>query len=252
MHRGGLFRAPDRDGTRRFYDGLVAGDVRRGMWGKDARFSSERILSSDLVRRYYTAVVSGLLAPQDRVLDLGCGTGGFLAVTAPFCHSITGVDVTPAFVRATRELIGQRGINNAEGVLGSGTALPFADGSFDAVVMVYVLHHLADVSGTLADVRRVLRPGGKLIAFEPNKLNPLLFLLHLVDRNEWGLLSLGRPGRYREVVGRHFTIETLAFSGLVVGPQSPVYAAAADFLAKGWGRHFLSWLCPKLYFVARR
>lgn len=104
-----------------------------------------------------------LPAGPARVLDAGCGTGGFirrLRTTRPE-WSVTGVDLSAQAVGLARERSG------AEIVQGSLTALPFADGSFDAVSTGDVLYHIADPRAAVGEMTRVLRPGGVLVVNEP-------------------------------------------------------------------------------------
>jgi SAM-dependent methyltransferase len=98
-----------------------------------------------------------------RVLDAGCGTGGFVrAVRATHPNwTLTGVDVSPLACGLARERTG------AEVVEGSITALPFADGSLDAVTTGDVLYHLDDPVTALREFARVLRPGGVVVVNEP-------------------------------------------------------------------------------------
>jgi ubiquinone/menaquinone biosynthesis C-methylase UbiE len=80
------------------------------------------------------------------------------------------------------------------------SGLPFNDDSFDAAVLMDVIHHLETPAETLKEVVRVLKPGGLFIAFEPNNLNPMVTLVYTFDRNEWGIFRLGMPGRYRSLL----------------------------------------------------
>ncbi len=98
------------------------------------------------------------LRPGERVLDLACGAG----VTAAHLRDsygavVTGVDASPAFLEEAR--LRDPGI---EWVLGSAATLPFAAASFDAVFAECFLSSLADPAPVLREVRRVLRPGGRL------------------------------------------------------------------------------------------
>ncbi|MFZ5496165.1 MAG: class I SAM-dependent methyltransferase [Verrucomicrobiota bacterium] len=98
-----------------------------------------------------------------RVLDAGCGTGGFiraLRASQP-AWTVTGVDLEPQAVALARERTG------AEIVEGAITALPFADAAFDAVSTGDVLYHVEDTAAALREFARVLRPGGAVVVNEP-------------------------------------------------------------------------------------
>jgi len=107
------------------------------------------------------------LAPEGRVLDVGCGTGRFLGAL-PAHYERVGIDVSAEMLDRARE----KGIEVFEA---SGDALPFDDASFDLVTTFAVLHHLIDpelVVATLREISRVVRPGGAAIVWDHNPLNP--------------------------------------------------------------------------------
>jgi 2-polyprenyl-6-hydroxyphenyl methylase/3-demethylubiquinone-9 3-methyltransferase len=94
-----------------------------------------------------------------RVLDLGCA-GGFMAEALDDRGArVTGIDPAAGAVAAARRHAGAAG-REIDYLVGVGEALPFADASFDHVVCVDVLEHVADLDRVLSEVARVLRPGG--------------------------------------------------------------------------------------------
>ena len=99
----------------------------------------------------------------DRVLDLGCGDGAFAAALLDAGCAVTMADVAEEALRRARARA-----RGAEAVkLAEGGPLPFAEDAFDVVWAGEVLEHVADVAGLLAEVRRVLRWGGRLLATTP-------------------------------------------------------------------------------------
>lgn len=96
-----------------------------------------------------------------RILDAGCGAGPLAAALRDRGAHVTGVDASAGMLAlARRRLGGDADLRLAD----LSDPLPFADGAFDDVVASLVLHYLEDWGPTLAEVRRVLRPGGRLIA----------------------------------------------------------------------------------------
>lgn len=89
------------------------------------------------------------VAPGASVLDLGCGTGHFAHALARHGLRVVGVDPEPAMLAVARE--------RAPVVCGDGLHLPFADGAFDAAILVAVLKFVADPVALLAEARRVAR-----------------------------------------------------------------------------------------------
>src|SRR5262249_32618986 len=117
------------------------------------------------------AMAAGLLArfglgPRSRTIDLGCGTGGHLAVSSAVPPTLpAGVDLSPlALDRARRRFPGAPFVR-ADVTRG----LPFRDETVHAVTVFNVLYHtwIADEVPVLRDVARILRPGGLLLATEP-------------------------------------------------------------------------------------
>jgi len=98
-----------------------------------------------------------------RVLDAGCGTGGFIRFLSATDHGwqLTGVDVSPVACGLARARTG------AEIIEASITALPFADGSFDAIVTGDVIYHVEDAAAVLREFARCVRPGGVVLVNEP-------------------------------------------------------------------------------------
>ena len=95
-----------------------------------------------------------------RVLDLGCGDGQISRLLAGSGAQVVGVDPTWNQIRVAHERGGGAAFARSEAA-----ELPFADGSFDAVVACLVFEHIDDVDGAIAEVARVLRPGGQFSFF---------------------------------------------------------------------------------------
>lgn len=103
------------------------------------------------------------------VLDAGSGLGGpsrYLAET--FGCDVTGVDLAPGFVRVAEALAERAGLaDKVRYQVGSITELPFEDGRFDLVWTQHVVMNIADRDGLHAELRRVLKPGGRLAFYDP-------------------------------------------------------------------------------------
>jgi len=100
--------------------------------------------------------------PGQRVLDVGCGNGAALIHLArAFRLEATGVDIDPDQIQ-----VAAQGANGREGttfLVSDATKLPLADGGFDIVYTNKTTHHVADWPNAIAEMARVLRPGGHLI-----------------------------------------------------------------------------------------
>jgi demethylmenaquinone methyltransferase / 2-methoxy-6-polyprenyl-1,4-benzoquinol methylase len=104
----------------------------------------------------------GLVAGM-RLLDLATGTGVVARAASRVCGGSArhvGVDPSIGMLLEARETV------NAPLVMGSGDGLPFRDDSFDMVTIGFALRHFADLTATFAELRRVLAPGGRVLALE--------------------------------------------------------------------------------------
>ena len=107
-----------------------------------------------------TEALDAIIAEQPlRVLEVGPGLGAFAARIAAALPGVrlTAIDQSPRFVELTRS----RGVDAREGDVQD---LPFGDEAFDVVAALWMLYHVPDVCRALAEVRRVLRPGGLFVA----------------------------------------------------------------------------------------
>jgi ubiquinone/menaquinone biosynthesis C-methylase UbiE len=97
--------------------------------------------------------------PGDLALDVATGTGNTAFALAPYVRRVIGLDVTPEMLEQARLLEAERGIKNADWVLGDVAELPFADDTFDLYTVRAAPHHFADVGAFLNEAFRVLKPG---------------------------------------------------------------------------------------------
>src|SRR5579864_2324831 len=114
------------------------------------------------------------------VLELGCGLGDLLADILERGYICYAVEASPQMVAAARETLARRKVGDQNLVIqGSAQALPFSDASFDTVVSTFPSEYIYDPD-TIAEVARVLRPGGHLVVVEGANLLPIGFLQPLL------------------------------------------------------------------------
>lgn len=144
---------------------------RRGLGVEPHRFSRGWSTAHAGVPEYRIQKLERLGVVQGRWLDLGCADGYYAHVLRiRGASEVTGVDLDERAVAKAQELWGQTsGIDFA---VGPAERLPFADRSFDGVLMNEVLEHLPDEHAALVEARRVLVPNGCLAAFSPNRWFP--------------------------------------------------------------------------------
>jgi ubiquinone/menaquinone biosynthesis C-methylase UbiE len=102
------------------------------------------------------------LAEDDLVLDVAAGTGHVARGFAPHVRAVVAVDATAAMLERGWIEAKRGALRNVVFMHADATALPFVDGSFDVVVSRFALHHFEDPAVPIAEMRRVLRPGGRL------------------------------------------------------------------------------------------
>jgi len=129
----------------------------------DRRFRSEYDYA--LFEYYRSAKVIAFLeragiSISGRILDAGCGGGGMPLSLAEETTGVIGIDLVDRFRDAGTRLAVEKGLGNLEFLQADGTALPFADRSFDCVLSHAVIEHVSDAERYLAQCRRVLKPGG--------------------------------------------------------------------------------------------
>lgn len=124
--------------------------------------------------------------PEGRLLDLGAGTGAANDVFGD--RAVVALDPSPEMLSLNQ--VGHR-------VVGVGEQLPFCSGAFDAVFSAYVFRNLDSVPGTMGEIRRVLRPGGKV-----------------------GIVDLGRPEQpWKAKLHRAGTSVVLPAAGMTIGAR---------------------------------
>mmetsp|Transcript_54428 Transcript_54428/g.100574 ORF Transcript_54428/g.100574 Transcript_54428/m.100574 type:complete len:307 (-) Transcript_54428:224-1144(-) len=119
-------------------------------------------------RKFLAPALDGLLGGSDAgavVLDVGCGTGALVRHIAkmPGVRKVIGIDPSPYFLDLARQGVAEDSLQNVEFIEGTSTDLPLSDMSVDLVTCVHLLNHVPTRhhAKTLAEVRRVLKEGGK-------------------------------------------------------------------------------------------
>src|SRR5215210_801923 len=126
------------------------------------------------------ALLLGELRPGERVLDLGCGAGRFVAALREAGADAVGVELAEAALERAR-----RNVPGAElHALGPGGTIPLEDASVDLVWCSEVLEHVPDTAGLLSEARRVLRTGGRLLVTTPSHDLPRRLLIALARFDE--------------------------------------------------------------------
>lgn len=123
--------------------------------------------------------------PGGHLLDVGGGTGALaLKLSRALDASVTVVDPTPEMIRYVPDE------HRVATVLGSAEALPFEDGSADAILVSDAFHHFRDQPAAAAEFERVLRPGGGIVVLELDPTGPFMRALVAAEK------LFGEPGAF--------------------------------------------------------
>lgn len=187
-------KAASIEEVRLFWDEHICGDIFTSM---TERYSPAYLAEVRSRRYHYAYHLLPFLhrvaqaADGGRVLEIGCSMGMDLAELIERGCQCTGLDLSPESVRVAKYHLALRGL---EATLTSGNAecLCFPDESFDVVYSFGVLHHTPDIERALAEVARVLRPGGRLFLmlysrYSLNNLVHVLFRIPYESPRDWGI-----------------------------------------------------------------
>lgn len=162
------------------------------------------LLSYGQDRRWKRRLVRGLpAAPGTRVLDLACGTGDIAFEAASQGARVVGLDITHRMLQLARDRRARSAARVAL-VEGDMMALPFPDASFDVVTTGYGLRNVPELASALAEIGRVLVPGGTLLSLDfdrpRNRVQRGTYLAYLtVVGSVLGFALHGDPDTYRYI-----------------------------------------------------
>jgi ubiquinone/menaquinone biosynthesis C-methylase UbiE len=189
--------AQDKQKEIAFFDGHAAADA------------YDVFTPESNVRLITTCMRLAGLKPAARVADLGCGSGVFTDLLHKLGYNAVGLDISPKLIA-----LGRAKYPNVEFHEGDVEQLPFPTESLDGVLLSGLVHHLPDPSRCAGEVFRVLKPGGSFVAFDPNRMNPFMYLYR--DRSSPFYSSVGVTENERPVLA-HQIAAVFRRSGFKVG-----------------------------------
>ena len=168
-----------------------------------ARYDSAYFIKLFQVPLWHRTVVEALETEIESadVLDVGCGTGSLLADLARSgATSLAGVDLAPKILEVAREKLSAAGAEADLRVADAEEPLPWASESFDVATLTGALHHFYRPHDVLAEIYRVIRPGGRLLLVDPCFFTPLrqlfnLYLRVLPHDGDYHFYSAAQAGR---------------------------------------------------------
>ncbi len=213
-------------------------DYTMGYGEEYLRFSSEVRVEEAI------ALLKPRLEPGYRVLDLGCGLGhislALARAVAP--GKVYGIDMEPTQVELCRELAAELDVANAAFKVADAAHLPFDDGSFDVVNCCDVLAYIPDTPAVLAEVRRVLKPGGIVHCREMMVETCYVYPSNKVLDRGWGMFSdtlLWDDGHPQLGKSIHVCLKESGFTDVDMSPVYEIYAGHEGVesffnLVEGW------------------
>jgi demethylmenaquinone methyltransferase/2-methoxy-6-polyprenyl-1,4-benzoquinol methylase len=157
--------------TAGYQSGQLAPDAVRRMFDRIAPVYDvmNHVMTAGLDRRWRRLTAQSVVRPGDAVLDACCGTGDLAVAAARAGGRVTGLDFSAAMLERAR-----RKAPELEWLEGDLLALPFGDASFDAATVGFGVRNVEDLPRAIAELRRVLRPGGRLGVLEITRPRGLL------------------------------------------------------------------------------
>jgi demethylmenaquinone methyltransferase/2-methoxy-6-polyprenyl-1,4-benzoquinol methylase len=128
-----------------------------------------RLMTAGLDQRWRREAAEAVVRPGDRVLDSCCGTGDLAIAAAAAGGNVTGIDFSKPMLERARSKA-----PDIEWVEGDALALPLADETFDSATVGFGVRNLSELDKGLRELRRVLRPGGRLAILEITRPRGLL------------------------------------------------------------------------------
>ena len=122
--------------------------------------ASSAITDAGLTQRFVTALGEAI---RGSVLDVACGPGILSAAIARTAREVVAFDLTPEMLKKAKQRCSEAGLTNVGFLEGNATGLPFVNGAFDAVVTRLSVHHFDQPGRVMAEIFRVLRPGGSFV-----------------------------------------------------------------------------------------
>jgi len=154
------------------------------------------------------------------ILDVGCGTGFYFPILKEYTSKLTGIDFSPEMIQEAKKLIKNKKFKNVMAEIANIEKLKYKDNSFDCVLCFDVLHHIQNLNKGLSEIKRVLKDKCVFIAIEPNMLNPMMFIAHLVPKEERGAVKRNYPGLIKKILKKYFSKVSISYINYIASAKN--------------------------------
>ena len=200
-------------------------------WDKTARKYAARPVANVPAYEDTLTRTRAYLHPQDKVLELGCGTGTTALKLAGDVGHLTATDVSSEMIAIGREKLADNGPGNVDFQVADIASAPATDGGYDAVLAFNMLHLVEDLPGALRVIHDRLKPGGVMISKSVG-----------VGEANWLLRSVALP--LLTLLGKAPFVHVMA-----AGDFDPVIAAAGFDIVE---THTYQGMAPTRFIIARK
>jgi ubiquinone/menaquinone biosynthesis C-methylase UbiE len=153
----------------------------RAIWDKQAPGYDNRVLK--MYKHAYDLSIQkvrSVLSPDQRVLEIGCGTGIISLGIAPYVEAVVATDISPQMISVAKSKAESSSVSNIEFRVCDGYAVPYDDESFDVVLLFNTLHVVKEPAALLHEAHRLLKPAGRLVSATDCYAEPVPFLVRLM------------------------------------------------------------------------
>ena len=127
------------------------------------------------IKNSYTPILEKYITKNDRVLEIGCGTGAITEIIKGLCRELKASDVSKSMLEVAKQKI-----KGVEFSIADTQELPFNDGAFTVVVGLNTFSYCGDKRKAIGEIRRVLKKGGLFFNIDMNYLSPVYYLRRLL------------------------------------------------------------------------
>jgi len=230
---------------REFYDELTQKKVRSKKpfsCGYEDRYNPRLIIDDEQSYALFNDLAFHFVPHGKKVvlLDLCTGSGIYLPILSKYAETVIGVDISWGLLKKAQEMKEELGLENVMLFQAQAESIPLKRDIFDLVIMIDAIHHVENQEKVMTEVQKVAKKGALFLLIEPNIMNPLAFLAHLIPEEERGALRSNTKGGLRRLL-RSYLDE------LQIKPFNHIASSRTTFRRQIIFKT-IEWLCRTIFF----